>query len=189
MFKPLTANIIEPRIGAFYHFQPDKLRLDIGSSVDLTGYRQNEMTELRCGADFYTFTRLRSENNFKFPVETADYYFGLNVTVKHLIECIPTYLRIRWAHISSHLVDGLAHDTILTLEPYVYSREFLDLIWAMHFDSVRLYAGGSWVYSRKPSNGNALVPELGMDFKYPLSNKYSFVGGYDFKLLDSMVNT
>nr|HPI19931.1 hypothetical protein [Candidatus Kapabacteria bacterium] len=35
LFKPLTANVFEPRIGSFYQFSDEKLRLDIGTSIDL----------------------------------------------------------------------------------------------------------------------------------------------------------
>jgi len=35
LFKPLSAYIFEPRIGTFYQFSEEKLRLDIGTTVEL----------------------------------------------------------------------------------------------------------------------------------------------------------
>src|SRR5205823_6124554 len=80
------AGKIEARIGGSREFPGDKLRLDIGASFDmLTLYEPVEQahhyyyhTQLTLGADFFTWTRLRSTGNFKFPVEAVDYYFGVN---------------------------------------------------------------------------------------------------------------
>ncbi len=32
--------------------------------------------------DFFTFSNLRSEDNFKFPVDAIDYMFGVNFNLK-----------------------------------------------------------------------------------------------------------
>ena len=76
LFTPLTANVFEPRIGAMYQLSAEKLRLDIGASFDLADLKLFDGVETRFGTDFFTFTRLRSERGFKFPVETSDYFFG-----------------------------------------------------------------------------------------------------------------
>ncbi|HYF01921.1 MAG TPA: hypothetical protein VEC36_00985, partial [Patescibacteria group bacterium] len=140
-FTPLIANPLEGRVGAMYQFADNKLRLDIGNSIDVYKLPNRDVA---FGVDFYTFTRLRSEGNFKFPVETSDYYFGVNFSSSSLRDSKKYYdeesdrtyevgfkpsLRLRLAHISSHLVDGLA-DTSGKLEkkPFVYSREFADLV-------------------------------------------------------------
>lgn len=182
LFEPLLANPIEPRIGAMYQISDNRLRLDIGSSVDLYDFSIVDSSQMSIGADFYTFTRLRSEENFKFPVETTDFFFGLNSCYKANLFNLPVSARLRFAHISSHLVDGLAKDSVFSKLPYVYSREFADLTIAAQLGLFRVYAEFEYVFSRTPIKTNPIIAGLGVDTKVNLYKCLDFVAGYDFKL-------
>ena len=181
IFKPLTANHLESRVGAFYQPNNEHLRLDIGHSLDLMEVMDNENCELRVGGDFFILSRLRSEGRFKFPVETSDFFFGLNLSGNVFNDYS---FRMRIAHISSHLVDGYTINNDFIQEPFVYSREFVDLIVAYNTKYIRPYIGGTAIFSTIPKNVGRFVPQFGFDFKYPLlSNYLDLIGGYDFKLL------
>ena len=182
-FKPLTAAIFEPRIGAFYQFDSEKLRLDIGSSVDLKTYKFENNDKLSIGADFMTYTRLRTAGNFKFPVETSDYYFGVNTCLTDSIFNLPFSFRVRFAHISSHLVDGFADSNTFKKMPYVYSREFIDLLAAVQLDEFRLYCGVNILYSVKPKNFTLLNPQLGLEYEHKLYSWLNITAAYDFRYL------
>ena len=84
-----------------------KLRLDISTSRDIVKWYDDDET-ISIGADLFTFTRLRSTDNFKFPVETIDYLFGFNAGYKKQLRMKIgiTVLGFRLSHISAHLVDG-----------------------------------------------------------------------------------
>lgn len=182
LFKPLTANTFEPRVGCLFNSKDEKLRLDIGTSIDLLAINSTKSHPIRVGADFFTFTRLRSVGKMKFPVETSDYFFGINVTGKTYLFEKPLFLRVRAAHISSHLVDGLAVDSVFTKMPFVFSREFIDFAAALQFKPVRIYAGLNYVFSTKPKDISPLIPQAGFDFEQKFNSWLSLVGGYDFKL-------
>ncbi|MGA2297355.1 MAG: DUF1207 domain-containing protein [FCB group bacterium] len=182
LFRPLTANTFEPRVGVMYQFNDKKLRLDIGNSIDLLGFNLSDNSELRIGTDFFTYTRLRSEGNFKFPVETSDYFFGLNTSFKETIGEFEYSGRLRVAHISSHLVDGLAKDTVFSQMPFVYSREFVDLVGAATYKNLRLYMGFNYIFSTIPKDPKPINIQLGFDYRTPLNSWLSFLAGYDFKL-------
>ena len=79
--QPFTANILEPKAGFLFSMDNNKLRLDISTSRDIVKWFDDGET-ISIGADLFTFTRLRSTDNFKFPVETIDYLFGLNAGYK-----------------------------------------------------------------------------------------------------------
>lgn len=153
--QPFTANFLEPKLGFAFHNGTDNLRLDISNSRDIYhGYeltisngidRHKDLDDetikfekyfnkyFSVGADLFTYTRLRREGEFHFPVETIDYLFGLNAGYKVVArEILPTYnykipgggdsidvsqtrqgkifyeygIRFRLSHISAHLVDG-----------------------------------------------------------------------------------
>lgn len=186
LFKPLTANPYEARVGTMTQFGEKKLRLDIGSTSDLYRFLPDDSLQCSLGADFFTYTRLRSEGNFKFPVETSDYYFGINgAALTPICKNWIGTTRFRVAHISSHLVDGSADSAgqFIEKQPFVYSREFFDLTIAAEKNGARIYCGLSYVYSRQPRSADPLIPQIGTDLRYPLSDLFEFRGGYDAKLV------
>ncbi len=183
LFKPLKANVFEPKVGAIYEFDDDKLRLDIGNSLDLFKFNNKLFfTNLNFGTEFYVISRLRSEGRMKFPVETADYYFGINSSSKLAFDGIDLFVRLRLGHISSHLIDGYTDNWKFIKEPFVYSREFVDLISALRFDNIRTYLGFTGIFSTIPKDVNKIIPQIGFDGSVELLEKFKFIYGYDFKL-------
>lgn len=181
-FKPLTAYTFEPRIGSSYNFNDNNLRLDIGASFDLIKFNEGKDNEMSFGADFFTFTRLRSEDNFKFPVETSDYFFGINYSAKFTIFNEHFESRIRVAHISSHLVDGYSNKGFFFKQPFVYSREFAEAhlasyIYLSNDSYIRPYLGIKEVFSTQPDDITELQGQLGSDILYKLSNNFEISGG------------
>ncbi len=184
LFKPLTANPFEPRIGTIYEEEDDRLRLDIGASFDMVqfGEKENDVFLSAIGADFFTYTRLRSEGRFKFPVETSDYFFGLNYSCRYDLKDYALEGRARLSHISSHLVDGYSEDSKFFQEPFVYSREFLDLVVALDYNNIRPYLGVCLVFSYQPDDINKIIPQFGIDWQKQLNEIFDVSIGYDLKL-------
>ncbi len=185
LFKALVANPLEARIGCMVEIPRQKLRLDIGHSFDLMQIDSSATMQWNAGGDFMTYTRLRSEGRLKFPVETVDYYFGVNSSCHWLRDDHRWSARARLAHISAHLADGLA-DTAGTLhpKPYVYSREFLELIGAYEWKTYRLYAGCTGVFSNHNTEPriNLVIPQIGAEARYKVSADMSAFAAYDLKL-------
>jgi len=183
-FETPIANPFEARIGSMVQVDDERLRLDIGASVDIAEIVNDTSTgRITLGADFMTWTRLRSENNFKFPVETVDYWFGVNGQWS-LADGLWS-VRGRIAHISSHLVDGLANDSAtLVPAPFVYSREFIEILAARTLWSViRPYAGATFIWATQPDAPDPVVPQVGVDARIPLGGKWHVYAGYDLKMI------
>lgn len=193
LFQPLRANVLEPRVGGMVSVAPSSerpaLRLDIGNSIDIVSFRSGTASsllspEVRLGAEFFTFTRLRSEVNFRFPVETTDFYFGVNASAKTPInDKTSLAARLRVAHISAHLVDGFPQFQ----QSFVYSREFVDAVlavsWALPFGAVRVYGGATVLFHSIPDNFGSAIPQLGADATIPIPgiDFISICAGYDLK--------
>ncbi len=163
--RPFTANFLEPRAGSSYLLSERNMRLDIGTSSDV--YRKNwDNKEFSVGADLFTYTRLRSEKNFRFPVETIDYFFGVNSGYK-ITEGNKQYgFRFRLSHISAHLVDGRYmypgwRDGRL---PFVYSREFVELFPFYQIDRLRFYAGLTYIFHVVPTDIGNDIYQAGFDY-------------------------
>lgn len=192
LFKPLTANTFEPRIGAFYNIDDDNLRLDVGASFDLLKYDFDKYA-IAFGADFFTYTRLRSEGNFKFPVETSDYFFGVNASYKAEIENSHIESRLRLSHISSHLVDGYSDNGIFYKEPFIYSREFVDIYFAYNTEltkslTIRPYIGSTLIFSTIPKNIRKILPQVGIETEYKLSKSVKSHLAIDVKTGENTIN-
>lgn len=180
LFDPLTANVFEPRAGSMYQFNDDRLRLDIGTSLDLMQLTMEEH-RFSVGGDFFTFTRLRSEGKMKFPVETADYFFGVNGAWLFENENIIYSSRLRISHISSHIVDGYTVNNIFIKDPFVYSREFIDMTLAAEYNKFRFYFGSVLIFSTQPDIVNKFVPSVGFDADIDLNDYLSWSSGIDIK--------
>jgi len=181
-FTNPIASPFETRSGFIWEATNDKLRLDIGMETDLLrGECSDSVNSWTLGVGMQTWTRLRSEGKLKFPVETVDYWFGLHAAYGSQSSW---HGRIRLAHISSHLADGVA-DTTATLHPapFVYSREFCEVIGGYPFGPARVYAGATVVWSTQPRTSSPVIPQAGADVYLPVSERIGIAAGYDVRLI------
>lgn len=197
----------EARIGGASEPGHEKLRLDIGASIDVLTIRDSTnmsarygATRLSLGADFFTWSRLRSEPNFKFPVEAVDYYFGVNAAIRlaRIAGHAPliSEVRLRAAHVSAHLVDGdPAFGDTSFAGPAVYSREFFDGMIAANGERIagalgafnaalRPYLGVVYLIHTVPQAASDATPYAGFDGYFVPSESLPIViqGGYEARL-------
>ncbi len=188
--QPFTANILEPKLGFLIQFSKNELRLDIGNSIDLLRYYKNENETISFGADLFTYTLLRGETNFHFPVDAVDYLFGINGSYKVVNENYEYGARLRISHISAHFVDGHYDGTnskwLDDLNPRVYSREFIELMPYYKFDSFRVYTGLTYLFHVDPAYIGKINYQFGFDYfaKDFISESVTPFIGYDIKLID-----
>lgn len=187
LFAPLLADAKEPRIAALVNQNNDELLLDIGVSLDLMQV-SFEQIQVGVGVDFGTFSELRREWNFKFPVNAADYIFGLNMSYRApLTKSLDLSGRFRLSHISAHLVDGrfVNGAWLNELTPFVYSREFIALMLALSSEYGRVYAGYEWLFNTLPREISSSSYQLGVEVYYanfPVRILYPFLA-VDFRLV------
>ncbi|MGE5430672.1 MAG: DUF1207 domain-containing protein [Syntrophomonadaceae bacterium] len=187
--QPFTANALEPRMGVLFHVNNNELRLDIGSSMDLVQFSLSEKKNFSIGADFFTYTLLRGEKDFHFPVDAVDYLFGVNAGYKKTVQDGEYGARFRLSHISAHFVDG-HYDFKNKIwrngqNPRVYSREFLELTPFYRINDLRVYAGLTYIFHIDPTYLGRYNYQAG--FEYFLKNKlFDYVtpfAAYDIKLV------
>lgn len=170
LFAPLIAHHLEPRVGMSRLVEEGRLRLDIGNSIDVLRWDGVfDGASVAAGADFFTWTSLRQEKDFHFPVDAVDYLFGLYASYRREIgEATAVSARLRLSHISAHLVDGSYvkeerrwRDDQL---PRVYSREFIDLVVAVEYHEwLRVYGGGKYIYHIDPPDLGKWSPQGGVE--------------------------
>lgn len=185
--QPFTAHFLEPKAGFQYLFDLEKVRIDIGTSHDIIHWKAVDES-FSFGADFFTYTRARSENNFKFPVETVDYLFGVNGSYKKKNDDSEWGARLRFSHISAHLVDGYyaseSENWLNEREPFVYSREFFELIAYYKIYGIRVYSGVTYNIHIVPDEIKKGMLQVGLDYYVTQIQTSVFVPfiAYDFKM-------
>lgn len=175
LYVPVEASIIEAKNGVTKFTDSKYLTLNIGASFDLIGLKAEKNT-FSFGIDFFTFSNLRSENNFKFPVDAIDYLFGVNFNFKRNLTAKNVLTsRFRISHISSHFEDGHIYektDTIFT--PYVFSKEFLELSVMSNYRIndgfyFKSMLGMNYIFHAIPAEISPLSGQLGLEFRYYIS--------------------
>lgn len=185
-FMPLSANTFEPRVGLIWHANDNRLRLDIGNSIDLLQYTFDAPGKrIAVGSDFFTYTLLSGEKNFHFPVDAVDYLFGFNASYVDSLQDGVLSSRLRLSHISAHFVDGHFIGSTGTwkdgLNPRVYSREFFD--WTVAFApsaEVRGYVGLYYLWHVDPTTLPQWMVYAGGEYAYPLSSILHSYAAYQF---------
>jgi len=186
--QPFTANMLEPRMGFLFQLNKNELRLDAGRSVDIAAMRI-ENSVISFGADMFTYTLLRGEKNFHFPVDAVDYLFGVNFGYKMTTDCYEYGVRARISHISAHFVDGHYDGKDQSWrdgrDPRVYSREFVELMPFYKTSNMRVYAGFTYLFHVDPVSIKKDNYQLGLDyyFKNIISESITPFAGYDFKII------
>lgn len=174
----------------------NRLRLDIGTSADFVRVDYKGGEKFSFGGDFFTWTRLRKNNDFKFPVMAVDYLFGLNASYLFKIADLDAGVRFRFSHISAHLVDGQFDDNALVWRegelPFVYSREFIEIFPAVYLnESLRVYGGATYIFHTIPEEVKPLIIQAGAEKYFSEFNLGSVTPFllYGFKLAGNEVYT
>jgi hypothetical protein len=186
--KPFNANALEPKLGFLFKKGENELRLDIGNSREIFHYKIEENRILSFGADLFTFTKLRGENEFHFPVDAIDYLFGINFGYKFVMDDFTYGLRFRLSHISAHFVDGHYDNPTSSWKggryPRVYSREFIEIFPFIQFDEFRGYVGITHLIHVVPTSLGKQLYQVGIEYYFTNLNFFNispFIA-YDFKL-------
>ncbi len=168
--QPFTANFLEPRMGFMFELNKNDIRLEIGSSMDIYRSSINDGTQISFGADLFTYTLLRGEKDFHFPVDAVDYLFGLNGAYIIKQNSNEYGVRTRFSHISAHFVDGHYDGTTQQWKnnhnPLVYSREFLEVIGFYKVNNLRFYGGATYIIHIDPTTIGKDIYQLGFDYYY-----------------------
>ncbi len=182
---PFNANNFEPNLGFIFKLKNDELRLNISNSIDVVHVSRKDYI-YSFGADLFTYTLLRKENDFHFPVDAVDYLFGINFGIKKIMEGREIGARLRISHISAHFVDGHFDSEKAAWrdgrKPRVYSREFIELIPFIRLNSMRTYAGLTYIFHIDPESLGKWNFQFGGEYYFnKIFNVYPFAA-YDFRL-------
>jgi hypothetical protein len=110
LLQPLTAYYQEPRVGLRKEMGNSRMKLDIGSSLDILEYSfsADSSKMLRLGADLFTYALTTNSEGFRLQVDAVDGFFGGHIVFQAGEERSRLSVRFRYLHLSAP--DGLTTD-------------------------------------------------------------------------------
>lgn len=195
LFIPNSSNILEPKIGAGYFLEENRLTLNIGANKDLLHYHFNPRYSFGFGTEFFTWSLLEQKSNFRFPVLAVDYLFGayfvFNTRSRNLINSN----RLRITHISAHLSDGsydnLNDNWLNGNKPSTYSREFVQWTTSLIYQQIRAYLDLSYLFHTIPEVRGKNIYGLGLEASILQLPKIrtTLFSGFDLSFQKEISNT
>lgn len=156
---PLIAHHQEPRVGVRKEFGSSRLKLDIGSTLDIWEFRLAEETRLRVGVEFFTYALTTSAEGLRLQVDAVDGFFGGHFTLRSGSNERHWAARLRILHLSSHFLDG-HYDVNNNVwkdnrPPLPFTKDFGELIGVYTTDYrsalVTLYSGFAYATLIRPA--------------------------------------
>jgi hypothetical protein len=159
-YTPLAANPQEPRVGVRKELGSSRLKLDIGSSIDLLGYAGESGSRIRLGVDFFTYALTTSADGLRLQVDAVDGYFGGHVSWGETPDGRGVRARLRILHVSGHLIDGHWDRSTKqwrdNKEPIPYTRDFGELLgsygWRGALFAADVYTGLAYATLVRPDD-------------------------------------
>jgi hypothetical protein len=143
IFPSNFSDPMEAKTGTQFFLDSKSLELNIGAARDLIHHQFNWTNTLGFGVEFFNWSLLNREKQFRFPVRAVDYFFGGYFVFYHKSRKLDWANRFRVSHISTHLVDGSfdksQNQWINNQQPFTYSREFVQWTSAFIYRNINLY--------------------------------------------------
>lgn len=181
-FLPLRANIEEPRLGIMYFPDNANLKVDIGNSSDLLGYRWGSEAYFTMGIDFMAYGLASSFAGNRLQIDALDGFFGGNASFTRYYGDYDLQIRGRIIHNSAHLVDGSynlsADEWRDNRYPIAYTRDFGEVTTAFriisHSYDYRVYGSVSYSTLVRPGQIKKWAFNTGGELNFDTGSK---VGG------------
>lgn len=108
LFPPLAAHYLESRVGLRKEIGSSRMKLDVGSMLDLLEYTipGDNSKKLRLGIEFFTYALTTSARGLRLQVDAVDGIFGGHVLYNAAGKRSAFSVRLRILHLSAHFVDG-----------------------------------------------------------------------------------
>ena len=155
---PLMASYHEPRVGVRKEIRSTRLKLDIGSTLDVLEYSISSEKKLRLGIDFFTYALTTSSQGLRLQVDAVDGYFGGHISYRAKVNDDVFGMRLRLLHLSAHFLDGHFDNTSGTWkdgrDPLPFTKDFGEMLgryeWNTSSVSILCYSGFSYATLVRP---------------------------------------
>ena len=188
----------EPRTGIRVEIGHSRMRLDVGTNLDIIGFSPSPQDDLRLGLQIFAYALTLNNDGFRLQIDALDGFFGGHVTWRHRAGGTTLSTRLRILHRSAHFVDGHIDPSTGTWvdgkAPIPYTRDFGELLTALEAGlgpgRVRLYGGVSYATLVRPTDIGRVGGMFGADYRtddstfQALGNPFLLYAGYQINITD-----
>jgi len=159
LLPPLTANVQEPRTGLRKEIGSSRLKIDIGSTIDVVRFQLSPEQSLSLGIDFFVYALSTGNEGLRLQIDAADGFFGGHAGYRSTGDGLDHFLRFRFLHLSAHFLDGhfdpIAGGWKGGRSPIAFTRDFAELVGGIDFSPgdahLSVYAGFSYGVLVRPA--------------------------------------
>lgn len=159
LLPPLTANVQEPRTGLRKEIGSSRLKIDIGSTIDVVRFQMSPEQSLSLGIDFFVYALSTGNEGLRLQIDAADGFFGGHVGYRATGTSADHFFRFRFLHLSAHFLDGhfdpFTGDWKGGRSPIAFTRDFAELVGGINLSPgnahLMLYAGFSYGVLVRPA--------------------------------------
>lgn len=156
---PFVANGAEAKVGLVKDVTTQRMRVDIGNSIDIVALHPGGGTTITLGIDFFADAFVIGAQGLHLQIDAIDGFFGGNCSFSTSPAPHRLQARLRILHHSAHLVDGnydlQLREWIRPGGPTPFTRDFGEIIVAYLCTAeqvrMRLYAGMSHAALSRPA--------------------------------------
>jgi hypothetical protein len=154
-----VAHSSEPRVGLTKDLQTQRMKVDIGNSIDIASYTfSGGVTKISIGIDFFAYAYVIGARGLHFQIDAIDGFFGGNCSFSSRRGGDRFQVRLRILHHSAHLVDGNFDPQTMEWRkpggPGPFTRDFGEILLAHAYSSdglkFRYYGGVSFATLARP---------------------------------------
>ena len=168
----LLANPQEARVGVRKEVGSSRLKLDIGTSMDLIAFTiDSGGSSIATGIDFFTYALTTSSEGFRLQVDAVDGFFGGHVSFSFPGRDASYEVRLRLLHLSAHFVDG--HYDLNSgswrdnRSPLPFTRDFGEILGTIRIHlggfPLRVYSGFSYATLVRPAEIGRFATLCGLE--------------------------
>jgi len=167
LFPSNFSDPMEAKTGTQFFLDSKSLELNIGAARDVIHHQFNWTNTLGFGIEFFNWSLLNREKQFKFPVIAVDYFFGGYFVFYHKSRKLDWANRIRVSHISAHLSDGSFNlnqsQWLNNQQPFTYSREFVQWTSVFIYRNLNFYFDAIYLFHSIPEWRNNTLFGIGTE--------------------------
>jgi len=174
LLPPLTANAEEPRTGLRKEFGSSRLKIDIGSTIDVVRFQLSPEQSLSLGIDFFVYALSTGNEGLRLQIDAADGFFGGHVGYRVTGNGLDHFFRFRFLHLSAHFLDGhfdpMVGDWKGGRPPIAFTRDFAEFVGGINLSPgnvhLLLYAGFSYGVLVRPNNIDKVAYLFGGELRW-----------------------
>jgi hypothetical protein len=188
----------EPRTGIRKEIGNSRMRLDVGTNLEIVQFLASASDHFRLGVQIFAYALTTSNQGLRLQIDALDGFFGGHITYRNTGEDVALLWRLRILHRSAHFVDGhidpATGSWVDGRAPIPFTEDFGELMGvfeaALPAGHIRTYGAATYATLVRPTEIGRIGGMLGADYRTDdgilsaFGHTVLFYAGYQVSMTD-----